>query len=88
MNAPIHYLTHHQAHVFRVCEETPPSYQLSDWKQVDERITELGVERAAHEHEVCRRLLEAERLGVPARVGFASLRDSVSSNRVQSADSG
>ncbi len=61
--------------LLRVCEETSAGYRASDWKLVDERITELGVERAAHEHEVCRRLLDAERLGVAARVGFASLRD-------------
>ena len=46
---------------------------LSDWKRVDVRITELGVERAKHEHEVCCRLIDAERLGVPARLGFGSL---------------
>ncbi len=59
----------------REWENTTPSYQLSDWKQLDIRITELGRERAAHEHEVCRRLLEAKQLGVPRRVGFASLRE-------------
>jgi hypothetical protein len=58
-----------------VCEETAASYQASDWKQVDERITELGVERGAHERELCRQLLEAERLAIPSRVGFASLRE-------------
>ncbi len=93
MNTPIHYLCRDGSlqregagvrggcGLLRICEETSAGYRASDWKLVDERITELGVERAAHEHEVCRRLLEAERLGVAARVGFASLRGSVSSNR-------
>jgi hypothetical protein len=30
---------------------------MADWKRVDERLVELGVERAAHEHDVCRWLL-------------------------------
>ena len=47
----------------------------TDWKHVDARIVALGVERSAHEREVCRWLVEAERLGVPARLGFASLRE-------------
>ena len=46
-----------------------------DWKHVDARIVALGVERSAHEREVCRWLVEAERLGVPARLGFASLKE-------------
>ena len=37
------------------------SYRTSDWKQVDARMVELGVERAAHEHEVCAQLVEAVR---------------------------
>ncbi len=85
VNAPIHYLRRddspQQGGRLRVCEESSAGYRASDWKLVDERISELGVERAAHEHELCRRLLEAERLGVAAWVGFASLRGSVSSNR-------
>ncbi len=58
MNAPIHYLRRddspQQSGRLQVCEETSAGYRASDWKRVDERITELGVERAAHEHEVCR----------------------------------
>jgi len=73
MNAPIHYAM--RPRDLWVCEETSPAYQPSDWKRVDERITELGVERAAHEREVCAQLLAAERLAIPARVGFASLRE-------------
>lgn len=41
MNAPIHYLNER---VLLVREETTPSYRLSDWKQVDVRIAELGRE--------------------------------------------
>ncbi len=74
MNAPIHYVCR-DVPLLQVCEETSAGYRALDWKRVDERITELGVERAAHEHEVCGRLLDAERLGVAARVGFASLRE-------------
>jgi hypothetical protein len=46
---------------------------VADWGVVHRRITELGVERARHERELCRWLLAAERLDVPARAGHASL---------------
>jgi hypothetical protein len=45
----------------------------SDWTKVHERLVSLGKARAAHEREVCRWLLAAQRLGVHARVGYASL---------------
>ncbi|MEJ7734746.1 MAG: hypothetical protein WKG00_36825, partial [Polyangiaceae bacterium] len=45
----------------------------SDWTCVHERLVALGKARAAHEHEVCRWLLAAQRLGVHARAGYASL---------------
>jgi 5-methylcytosine-specific restriction endonuclease McrA len=45
----------------------------SDWMHVHERLVSLGKTRAAHEREVCRWLLAAQRLGVHARVGYASL---------------
>ncbi len=61
--------------------ETPPTSSpqgldpatVGDWTHVHRRITELGAERAGHEHELCRWLLAAERLAVFARVGYASL---------------
>ena len=48
---------------------------VTDWVRVHERIRSLGHERAGHEREVCRWLLSAERLGVHARAGYASLRE-------------
>ena len=48
---------------------------VSDWSRVHARIVELGAERAAREHELCRWLLAAERLGVHARAGYGSLRE-------------
>src|SRR5687767_3507891 len=45
----------------------------SDWRRVHERLVTLGMARAAHEREVCRWLLAAQRLGVHARAGYASL---------------
>ncbi|MBW2456823.1 MAG: hypothetical protein JRI68_20065 [Deltaproteobacteria bacterium] len=58
----------------------PPANEpetVSDWGQVHARIVELGAERAAHERDLCRWLLAAERLGVHARAGYASLREYV-----------
>jgi hypothetical protein len=46
-----------------------------DWTEVHERIVALRAVRAAHERELCRWLLAAERLGVHARAGYASLRE-------------
>ncbi|MEJ7733478.1 MAG: hypothetical protein WKG00_30320 [Polyangiaceae bacterium] len=43
--------------------------------RVHERLVSLGTARAAHEREVCRWLLAAQRLGVHARVGYASLHE-------------
>ena len=48
---------------------------VSDWGRVHARIVELGVERAVGERELCRWLCAAERLGVHARAGYASLRE-------------
>ncbi|MEJ7733732.1 MAG: HNH endonuclease signature motif containing protein [Polyangiaceae bacterium] len=45
----------------------------SDWTKVHERLVWLGAARAAHERDVCRWLLAAQRLGVHARAGYASL---------------
>lgn len=47
----------------------------ADWPLVHERIVALGKQRAGHEREVCRWLLCAERLGVHARAGYASVRE-------------
>jgi hypothetical protein len=64
--------------VLRVCEEIS-SYSepetTTDWQRAHERIVALGRERAGHERLVCRWLLCAERLGVFARCGYASLRE-------------
>jgi hypothetical protein len=49
--------------------------RVSDWARVHDRIVALRTERAAHEREVCRWLLAAERLGVHVRAGYASLRE-------------
>ena len=46
---------------------------VTDWAVVHERLLGLGAERAAHEHELARWLRAAERLGVHARTGHASL---------------
>ncbi len=56
---------------------TPPSEPetVSDWALAHARIVVLGKERAGHEREVCRWLSCAERLGVHARAGYASLRE-------------
>ncbi len=48
---------------------------VSDWALAHARIAQLGRERAAHEREVCRWLACADRLGVHARAGYASLRE-------------
>ncbi len=48
---------------------------VSDWALAHARIVALGKERAGHEREVCRWLSCAERLGVHARAGYASLRE-------------
>jgi hypothetical protein len=48
---------------------------VEDWKRVHARIAELGAARASHERDLCRWLLAAERLGVHARAGYASLRE-------------
>src|SRR5829696_4287285 len=53
----------------------PESAEASRWASVHERLLSLGTQRAAHEREVCRWLLEAQRLGVHARAGYASLRE-------------
>src|SRR4051812_14806913 len=53
----------------------PEPETTSDWIRAHERIVALGKERAGHERQVCRWLLCAERLGVFARCGYASLRE-------------
>lgn len=45
----------------------------NDWMGVHAHLASLGRVRAAHEREVCRWLLAAQRLGVHRRVGYASL---------------
>lgn len=45
----------------------------SDWKQVHRQLLSLGRVGAAHDREVCRWLLAAQRLGVHVRIGYASL---------------
>jgi hypothetical protein len=48
---------------------------MDHWPTVHERLLGLGKARAGHEREVCRWLLAAQRLGVHARAGYASLRE-------------
>lgn len=48
---------------------------VAAWDRVHARLVELGADRAAHERELCRWLLAAERLGVAGRAGYASLRE-------------
>jgi hypothetical protein len=73
--------------VLVACEEAGPEYgasdddaatamapeTISDWTVVHAHMTRLGRARAAHERELCRWLLAAERLAVHARAGYASL---------------
>jgi hypothetical protein len=57
---------------------SPPADEpetVADWGRVHARLVELGAERAAGERELCRWLCAAERLGVHARAGHASLRE-------------
>ena len=51
----------------------PPDLDPETGSEVGSRLVSLGKDRAAHEREVCRWLLAAQRLGVHARVGYASL---------------
>ncbi|MEJ7734914.1 MAG: HNH endonuclease signature motif containing protein [Polyangiaceae bacterium] len=51
----------------------PEPEAASDWTSVHEHLVSLGKARASHEREVCRWLLAAQRLGVHARAGYASL---------------
>ena len=88
MNAPLHFDSYAKligrAPSLVAREETAPGYRASrdaspeaigDWRRVHARVVELGAERAGHERELCRWLLAAERLGVHARCGYASLRE-------------
>jgi hypothetical protein len=47
----------------------------TNWAAVHERLISLGRTRAAHERELCRWLLAAQRLAVHVRAGYASLRE-------------
>jgi hypothetical protein len=51
----------------------PEPEVVGDWTRVHARLVSLGKARAVHEREVCRWLLAAQRLGVHARTGYASL---------------
>ncbi len=83
MNATVYDLSRYlrKERLLVVREDVSSPYgaddEAEDWKHVDARIVELGVERAAHEREVCRWLVEAERLAVPGRLGLSSLREYV-----------
>src|SRR5262245_34606919 len=54
--------------------ETDPR-AATDWTEVHQRLVQLGRDRGGHERALCRWLLAAERLGVHARAGHASLRE-------------
>src|SRR6187401_333277 len=51
----------------------PEPDAASHWASVHEALSSLGKQRAAHERDVCRWLLAAQRLAVHARAGYASL---------------
>jgi len=53
----------------------PRPENASEWARVHAALVDLGRQRAAHERDVCRWLLAAERLSVHARAGYASLRE-------------
>src|SRR5215203_5801194 len=60
--------------------QAPPQPELqpetaSSWSRVHHRLVSLGRDRAAHERDLCRWLLAAQRLAVHARAGYASLRE-------------
>jgi hypothetical protein len=71
--------------LLRVCEDVvsesdgrvqpPDPESASQWASVHERLLGLGKDRAAHERDVCRWLLAAQRLAVHVRAGYASLRE-------------
>jgi len=76
MNPSPHAVAYRQPrlHLLRLREETcSPPEATSDWTRVHERLASLGKDRSAHERELCRWLLAAQRLAVHARAGFASL---------------
>ena len=82
MNSSPHAIAYRRPrlHLLRLREETstsgPPDVRpevTSDWTRVHERLASLGKDRSAHERELCRWLLAAQRLAVHARAGFASL---------------
>jgi len=79
MHSPAHAVAYHPRRcplllVREPCADNRPE-SASDWKTVHERLGALGKDRAAHERELGRWLLAAERLGAHARAGFASLRE-------------
>jgi 5-methylcytosine-specific restriction endonuclease McrA len=51
----------------------PEPEAASHWASVHDALSSLGKQRAAHERDVCRWLLAAQRLAVHARAGYASL---------------
>jgi hypothetical protein len=53
----------------------PDLATAAQWARVHAALVDLGRQRAAHERDVCRWLLAAERLSVHARAGYASLRE-------------
>jgi hypothetical protein len=54
---------------------SPTPEAASHWGSVHDALVGLGRRRAAHERDVCRWLLAAERLAVHARAGYATLRE-------------
>jgi hypothetical protein len=54
-------------------QPAPEPEAASHWAHVHEALASLGKQRAAHERDLCRWLLAAQRLGVHARAGYASL---------------
>jgi hypothetical protein len=82
----VEYRASHPVRLLRIREDESPNGRqarraspepeiAAQWSSVHAALVELGRQRAAHEREVCRWLLAAERLSVHARAGYASLRE-------------
>jgi hypothetical protein len=83
---PVEYRTPSPIRALRIREDDPSSGRQAEhaspepetagqWANVHAVLVDLGRQRAAHERDVCRWLLAAERLSVHARAGYASLRE-------------
>ena len=82
----VEYRAPHPIRVLRIREDEPSNGRrgghaspepetAAQWASVHAALVDLGRQRSAHERDVCRWLLAAERLSVHARAGYASLRE-------------